>query len=1307
MQVIKSTFFTLLLLCSIFCPAACLAENGQGVVIRFQLPLDDKLPKTYRVSLAIVDSKNPDWIISQFACGKVKTVTAENRGVFTETWDGLDDNYMPVAPGSYSVKGIFMPADKSEIDNEYHSVTPRFVCGASSWLAETKAEPFGGDPVNNPLTDISVAENGIAVFYYGYMEGFNNPLFDLNKATSYQQFVKSFAAGGAGGGTATATDGFSVWSFSCLGGGNIFVYRADGKPFGNANSRIATARNQVYVPDGWVTALAALHEKSDKMSYVYVAQRGKLVKDKTDFLAESKSEFVDKITVHQGLGGKILDETKLSKPCGLAVRDNKLYALHTDDDGKVFTVSYINLSHGLPTGRWQRLISLPNTVAPEGLTVDSQQRIYVSDSRSNKVLQFDRKGRLIHSFGRLSRQIPGSFDPQSFIHPTKLAAWKDKQGKDRLLVLENGGPNRITEWTADGKLIREFLTLQTRANTGWVVDPDHPEHAYILGQEGWLTRFNIDYKKKQWSIDAVWPEIGTDPKAAGLEKPIVIRTNGHTYLAGAGGARQNNAFNIYRLDKSGQWKFSAAFIRVNPQNPKYYFFHDSNGNGSIQSDELTRTNPPAGIFAYHNQNWDQNLSFLAVNIYGRDVWKLSPGGFDSYGNPIFKSWQKLFSDPIFENKASGKADAICGSNELDDKFSSDWAQVDGSADTGFYVQARGGKNFNANLGAQYKISFYAPDKSGGYKLKWRTGRSALNRVAEQGQIYGAMRIQEPINGLISVIDQTRAGVLLYTSDGLYVDTLFADERLSPEKAGLYKLQGEFFAGKCFLNKTDGKIYLAMGKDTPLLFEARGWSSKENPVRTILNIQKTVVIKASEIAPAPELALALRRGPRKANSLYVFPALGSPALNGSLQGWENCQPIIFSAHDTQSVELRALYDPDHIYLRWHARPGRKVMISPNSAPERIADPDNAADTMSFYIQGDADAKPALGQDGRHGDVRFVFALRRNQENKIEPICVAFYPNWDGPANPQIYQTPAGEAKFANVKVIANCCTYSIDKADENGFVLIAVIPKSSIPSLKRPLSGLNTMLDFSANFGGRNKFWWSNTDGSANTETYDQPSELRFCPGAWSAAHFQELDQGITIKNWLVCGPFGGPGFEQGSKDPQEPNLKKSVQKLSDEARYPPDSGIVDKQAIFSGPLLKGYWPESKELRWHEKSVALDELDSRIRLGPAGQVWYGATWIFSPTPANLTADFLSYQQTFLRWFLNGELILSGEAKNDKQRSAESNSKQFRQSKSITLKEGWNQIFFRGYCTGYPPLRAGLVLKGNPDLLWKVKLSSSPP
>ena len=172
--------------CATFVSPAADEPPAAGVEIRYQLPAAGPLPRTWLVTLAIVAKDNPDWIISQFLRGAARTVTADNQGRFADNWDGLDENLMPVPPGTYAVKGICAPAQKWQVDGEYHAITPRFVAGASSWLPSPEQwnvpEPFGGDPCGAPLGDVDVGPNGVAVFYYVYLEnGTNNPLFDLKE----------------------------------------------------------------------------------------------------------------------------------------------------------------------------------------------------------------------------------------------------------------------------------------------------------------------------------------------------------------------------------------------------------------------------------------------------------------------------------------------------------------------------------------------------------------------------------------------------------------------------------------------------------------------------------------------------------------------------------------------------------------------------------------------------------------------------------------------------------------------------------------------------------------------------------------------------------------------------------------------------------------------------------------------------------------------------------------------------------------------------------------------------------------------
>lgn len=1288
------TRMPLVLVLLLACPAAAAT---QGVEVRYRLPTEGPLPKTYLVTLAVVRADNPSWILGQFVRGEPRTVTAENQGKFTERWDGLDDNLMPLPPGAYGVKGIYMPAGRWAVDGEFHAVVPRFVAGASSWMPSPEQwnlpEPFGGDPCGAPVGDIDVGDNGTAVLYYQYLEnGTNNPMFDLHKPVGLGQFLRAFPSGGAGGGTSTCTDGQTVWSFS-TDGGPKYVYRADGRPFGSGRAQ----RTGVYLPEGWVCSMACGRDAALKKTFVYVAQGGKIVEPARGAYEESEKERVDRITVHDGDDGKLLADLPLPHPVGIAVRNGNLYAVHVPAEGP--TVSVVPLKAGLPQGAPRPLFTLPKTSRPGDIAVDSRGRIYVSDTAANKVLQFDAAGKLLRSYGNLDAQKPGQYDRLTLIAPGKLATWRDGEGNDRLLIVEHGGPNRVSEWDDQGQLLREFLSLQTHANDGYAVDPEHPNHVYIAGQQGWLTRFAVDYRRGVWTVDAVWPNVGTDPQSPGFDHPQFVRVGGRCYLACG---RSNN---VYRLE-GDRWVLSAAIVRQRHGNDwKTFAWHDSNGNGAVDEEEF-RDRPlemPGWLFRYHGNQWLSDLSLAAINQNGPDVWRLAPEGFDGRGNPIFRKWTRLFADPVFQARAEGKATALFGGNELAEAYTSDWAMVDGSLEQGFYVYARGGRSFSANEGAQGKLARYLPDGAGGYRLAWRTGRIALQGTAQRGEIYGAIHVWKPINGLVSLVDQSRCGVLLYTEDGLYVDTVFPDpRRYPPAVAGVYPQPGEFFAGSVYSDPASGKVYFGMGKVTPMVFEARGWSLTENPVRPLETVQRQVTLAAPQIADPPEIALALRGGAGAARVARFAPALGGAVLDGSPAGWESCEPVRFQADKDQSVEVRLLYDPENLYLRWHARTAGKVSPKPLAPFERLFAHDRGADTLSFYIQGDPAAGPG-SPDGRPGDVRIVFGLFQDG-GQTRPVALGMYPAWKGAkARPATYRTPVNTVEFAHVELLEEVRTHAVVDDDGKGFVLTAAIPRTAIPGLPAFGSTMRTMVNFEATYDGHNKFWWSNADGSANRETYDEPTEARLYPGSWAPALFQGIDRGVVVRHWQLCGPFGGPGAERfahdlnGKMPGTDDDYKQAARAFCEAAKYPLDDGKVDLQAAFSGPMVRGYWNDPGRVTW--KKATIDDLDTRVACGPSAQVWYGATWLYVPEEVELDFLFQGHPQTYLRWFLNGQKVRDGEIPGDDLVRVA--------AQRLTLHKGWNQVMFRGYCVGYPPFRAGLVLSGPPERLWKLRLSAEKP
>ena len=340
-------------------------------------------------------------------------------------------------------------------------------------------------------------------------------------------------------------------------------------------------------------------------------------------------------------------------------------------------------------------------------------------------------------------------------------------------------------------------------------------------------------------------------------------------------------------------------------------------------------------------------------------------------------------------------------------------------------------------------------------------------MAQAGEIYGAIYPQNPINGIVSVIDNSRCGAVLYTEDGLYVESLFPDSRrFPPSVAGIYPREGEFFSGFVYANRDDGGVYLGMGKHTPLIFRAEGWSLKENPVRRLTTLAKTVTIRASEIAAPPEIAIAMRGGAGAAKLARFAPALGGAVLDGSMSGWESCDPISFQADKEQTVEVRVLYDPENLYFRWHARLSTPFDPKPLAPAEHLFDHGRQADTLSFYMQGDVNAKPGGSIDGRPGDVRIIFSVLKDGD-VVRPVALGMYPTWEGQAKPtpMTYQSPVGRVSFAHVGLLPDVKLKHVVDADGKGFVLTAAVPRIALPGLPAFSDRVRTMVNFEATFPG--------------------------------------------------------------------------------------------------------------------------------------------------------------------------------------------------------------------------------------------------
>ena len=110
-----------------------------------------------------------------------------------------------------------------------------------------------------------------------------------------------------------------------------------------------------------------------------------------------------------------------------------------------------------------------------------------------------------------------------------------------------------------------------------------------------------------------------------------------------------------------------------------------------------------------------------------------------------------------------------------------------------------------------------------------------------------------------------------------------------------------------------------------------------------------------------------------------------------------------------------------------------------------------------------------------------------------------------------------------------------------------------------------------------------------------------------------------VRNWQICGPFGGPGFERLTADPGGPmpgtnrDWKQAARDLCEAIAYPPDKK-VDLDADYRGESVAGYWGKPAAIGW--RKATMKDLDTHVKCGLGGQIYYGATWLHVPAETQL-------------------------------------------------------------------------------------------
>ena len=787
------------------------AQAAVSAPISYRLPYEEGVQKTYLVTLVISLKEEPDWIVSHVISGAPRTVNDSNKGEFTENWDLTDDNFAPLPrTAKYYARGIYAPAEKWKMDGQWHSLIPKFVASpGDSWAPEPARDnmipPVYGH-LMEPFYRISVAENGLAAFWAGYIENWQNPfLVDLKKPVGIDQVLRRYPSGGFAGGHAVAFDGRDIWysrfrTIKSTRGG--FGVKRD--KYGNMITVLGEGHK------GIIRDLNVLTDGGAK--YLYSAD------------ATLKKVFV--VNAHNGLvEGEIPIDAAATQPDRVNA-GKRIYILHKAKDPEQWEVIGVPLEDGMPAGKAETQFVWRDSLGrPGDLTMDYDGNFYVlAGGHAYKVSP---SGEVLLRFGKDASWV-GKYDPLVLASPTSIEAWKDPDGKNRLLINEGVNMSRISEWSCDdGSLIRDWFLCQN-AYSGFAIDDARPEHVYstvLVGNV--LFRWLVDYETGKWKLDARWPlKIGK-----GLFPYVVNHSNGKYVGMMSGGYRVWGSYRIYKVDGYDLKPSSGNLAKLQYEHmPADGWWHDANGNGVAEADEYDGPNRGPGGRYWGDMLLD-DLSIMHIPKRGYITQRLAPAGFDEHGNPYYDGtkWTVPFVDTIVKANREGPApDALHGGNEVGREFW-DWSKLVGSMRDGFYVagvywpdKPAGGVDTAGRVGRMWKLTRYVPNGSGGFKMKWRVGRDAPG-VAKPGEVYGSQHISKPAYGMIGVHDAN--GLFhVFTDKGMYVDTMMYHNFKygNQPRGGTYVHSGESWFGKSYINHDNGNVYVCQGRASLNIYEVPNW-----------------------------------------------------------------------------------------------------------------------------------------------------------------------------------------------------------------------------------------------------------------------------------------------------------------------------------------------------------------------------------------------------------------------------------------------------------------------------------------------------
>lgn len=719
------------------------------------------------------------------------------------------------------------------------------------------------------------------------------------------------------------------------------------------------------------------------------------------------------------------------------------------------------------------------------LAFNPKGEIFVADNGVDQnVKVFDRSGKLLRQIGHAGgRPSEGKWASDGMRLPLGIAL----DGKGQLWVAENESePKRISVWdSGDGHLVREIFGPTCYGASGGGFDQKDASQ-WIGGGSRWM----VDLAAKSAAIESVLyfpdkpgePTVNFRPFSVGF-----VHRDGRTFLIS-----KDAVMRLFELKPDGTAKLWAMFSSLHgyeADHPRWWVPEAFTRHPLLKDvlADFTEVVGPLGDFRNGpgSSKLGRELSVLWTDVNGDDIAQVEELQVVGTQNAQVKTaaWGYQFQDLDWKLAAEVNGKAAVAPLKLHGFLPSgapDW-RLQEALDLAVPVEGFIGRNFQS----------YATDSASRFLINAdpMTGVAADGKIAwtfpnswtgvhgshdaplpETGVMQGALSYLgvAPLDaqGDVTVINGNHGRFFIMTTDGMYLDEMFQDVRLSRD-ASAYRIGGEVFGGYFGRDEKTGRYLLQSGHSDYRIFELKGLDKVTRSQGTL------------EVTPTQILAAQKTQEKQLAESIRPHIAAIGSASDVAAEWGDPKRPFPY-------VKVSASRDGGDLILSYDVK-DPSPWVNQGTDQQLLF---KSGDCVVFEFSTDPKAAPKRAEPVA-GDKRLLIAPFQDK-----PVAVLYDYKVPGTAKPVPFNSPSRSAMVDRVTVLDHA-KITVKKATA-GYVLAARIP---LADLGLPPSDQAAALkgDFGVIYGdeeGRinilRSFWSNRSTGLVN----DVPGETMINPALW-------------------------------------------------------------------------------------------------------------------------------------------------------------------------------------------------------------------